>query len=340
MEMVTVNEKKIEAKFNETAICLVINEPFALFASVTLQSIIEFSSDKETYDIFICTDKDLSIVTADLLKKQFAGKVNFSIRFITLSDFFDNQEWNNKSLVYPPIVFGRLFLPFILDNYERIIYLDSDIILNTDISAIYTVDLGENCIGAVNDLVMLAWLRDKNNFAYNELINKVKILDTSNYVNSGFLIFNVQKYIDFITPEKILSFEKNHYLKWPDQDLINIVFHDKIFFLGQDFNVLVALRDDKTSVESTNDKELIEKYNNSFKNPKVIHFLACSFLAVKYPVQFFDKYWYIARKSPFYETLLSKAVSKSLDMNLVTLLKNTSLKALLKIVIKKILRKG
>ena len=37
--------KKISPRYKEkVAICMVLNEPFAIFASVTLQSIIEFSS--------------------------------------------------------------------------------------------------------------------------------------------------------------------------------------------------------------------------------------------------------------------------------------------------------
>lgn len=332
---------EIIPKFKEkVAICLVINEPFAIFASVTLQSIIDFSSDKENYDIFICTDKEFSDSTKNLLKNQIPKKTNFSLRFINLSDFFDMQNAKNQSIVYPTIVFGRLFLPFILDNYERIIYLDSDIILNTDISSFYSIKLGENCIGAVNDLVMLAWLRDKKHFAYKKLIDKVKIQDTTSYINSGFLVFDVMNYNKFITPEKIIAFEEKHYLAWPDQDLINIVFHDKIHFLPQNCNVLVALRDDKTAVESSNDRNLIESYNNSFKNPKVIHFLSCSFLATKYPVSFYDLYWKTARKTPFYETLLTKAVSTSAEVNLYALVERSSLRTLLKIVIKKLLKRS
>lgn len=331
--------RAIMPAFNEKiAICLVLNEPFALFASVTLQSILDFSTQENNYDIFICTDKEFSENTKLMLEGQIQKKSNVSLRFINLPDYFAIQDSKNQNVTYPAIVFGRLFLPNILSSFEKIIYLDSDIIVNTDISSFYKIELGNKCIAAVNDLVMLAWLKDENHWAYKEIKNKVKIQDTKNYINSGFIIFNVEKYNNFITPERIITFEKQHYLKWPDQDLINIMFNGEILYLDQESNVLVALRDDISSVEKTNDENLIRAYKNSFIEPKIIHFLACSFLALKYPVRFFDKYWNIARRTPFYETLLQKAMENTTNIDFYNYLKTISIKQILKIFARKFFR--
>ena len=319
---------------------MVLNEPFALFASVTLQSIVDFSTQKMNYDVFVCTDKDFSSVTKSLLLSQISGLENFSLRFLNLSDYLDIADFNNKNITYPTIVFGRLFLPFILSDYEKIVYMDSDMIVNSDISGTYGIDLGKSCIAGVRDLVMVAWCQDEKHFAHKHLIGNLKIENIEDYINSGFLIFNVREYNKFISPENIMAFEKENKLLWPDQDLINKVFTDRILFLDNSYNVLCAARDDENTIQETGRTDLLDKFRNSFKNPKIIHFLNCSFLITKFPVRFFDSYWRIAKKSPYYETLIFKSIERqfSNQNNLEALLEQASMKKCLRILLRRMFR--
>ena len=47
-----------------------------------------------------------------------------------------------------------LFIPSIFPEYDKVIYLDSDIVVNCDIAELYNKDMGDNIIGAVKDMTI------------------------------------------------------------------------------------------------------------------------------------------------------------------------------------------
>lgn len=122
-------------------------------------------------------------------------------------------------------MFFRIFAQdFIPDSYDRILWLDGDIIVNGDISGFYKSDFEDNYYIACEDLAIS---RGKIQEEYDNLgWDSSKI-----YVNSGVLLVNLDKLrSDKITRKDIAEFalanrEKLHY---PDQYILNAMFHDKI----------------------------------------------------------------------------------------------------------------
>lgn len=133
----------------------------------------------------------------------------------------------------------RLFFEdFILEDTDRLIYLDCDTLIVNDLNKMVNYDLGECCVGVVQDAVV-----DE----YRKLIG---FNLEQKYFNTGVLLIDVKNWRRNGCTELILSHLKNKRANYcnPDQDILNIVLHDKAFFLGPQYNfqpMHSIIKDDK-----------------------------------------------------------------------------------------------
>ena len=116
-----------------------VSNEYADIFSVSLQSLLENSATDNSFDIVILNH---GIITSKkmLLEKMAKNYPNINIRFINVSDFitefFKNIKIKSKSL-YQEDCLDKLIIPIILSKYERVLYLDSDTCINTNISKIF-----------------------------------------------------------------------------------------------------------------------------------------------------------------------------------------------------------
>ena len=114
------------------------------------------------------------------------------------------------------------------DSVNRLIYLDCDILVNTDLNDLWNYDLGEAPCGAVID-----------SYHYDSQ-NRLKL--NSTYFNAGVLLINV----DYFRKNNVIQQcfnvlqENPDRIKMHDQDLLNIVIGDKVKLLPVRFNMLSA----------------------------------------------------------------------------------------------------
>lgn len=293
---------KFETKI---AIALSFNEYFAPYAGVTLQSIIEFSSPENTYDIFALHD-GLDERTKNMLRAPFEGLENFSIRFIDSRATISSGGFHVER-GYTPITYNRVALPHILHQFERIIYLDADLIMNTDVAELYDYKLGPNLVAGVRDIPMIAWASDLKNVEFENMIEYLKLSEPYNYINAGVTIFNVTRFNEELPLWKVVEYISSRKLRWQDQDAINKLCEGKILVLPQEYNVITSLRNDAQIIRESNCPELIFEWRQAMESPKVLHFIGKSFLHVHNPPYYIQNYWKLARKTPYYELLQLRA---------------------------------
>ncbi|MGT2932606.1 glycosyltransferase family 8 protein [Streptococcus catagoni] len=125
---------------------------------------------------------------------------------------------------YPETIYYRLLAHHYLpENMDRILYLDADVLCLNPIIDLYQMDMTHYLYAAASHT------SGKN---VTELINKFRLgnFETSNYVNSGVLLMNLELIRKEVKVEPILEFIKNkgHLLFLPDQDILNALYGHKI----------------------------------------------------------------------------------------------------------------
>jgi len=116
-------------------------------------------------------------------------------------------------------------------SIEKLIFLDTDIIVNMDIQELWNQDFGSNLL-----------LARKDSYADSKM-RKSGLLDSNTYVNAGVLVldvFHIRKLFDLY--KMSIEFFKNYpECNFADQDALNYIFRGKIGFLDEKFNIFTSL---------------------------------------------------------------------------------------------------
>ncbi|MDR2645993.1 MAG: glycosyltransferase family 8 protein [Holosporaceae bacterium] len=212
------------------------DDNYAMYLGVCLQSLIETSSEKHNYDIWIL-EGNISENNRRGIINLIKGRKNFSIRFFNIDDFVEKNKEKfrifNKHLTVS--TYYRLFIPQIFSNYRRMLYLDCDIIINSDISELFNVDMNGKSVGAVKDRSMCTNSR--------KYVKRIKGKKNGDYFNAGVMLFNIDKTARENITDKCLEYlfsrkdGKDEFLE--DQDALNAVCIDNVKLIDGRWNVLM-----------------------------------------------------------------------------------------------------
>lgn len=133
-----------------------------------------------------------------------------------------------------PIVYARLFLTDIVPrDIERLIFIDSDMMVRADIAELYELDLGDYPFAAASDPYRTGFQTGR------DLKPKRYYSTTDLFFNAGLLVIDTGKMaaIDCVaTITKMLSPEEVAGLYY-DQDILNIVFRNNWYVLDKLWNL-------------------------------------------------------------------------------------------------------
>ncbi|KAA6404753.1 glycosyltransferase family 8 protein [Candidatus Tokpelaia sp.] len=219
------------------------DENYAPYLPVVLQSLIDHSSAAYGYEIVImdcCADPQSEIFDEmrHNLQEMLTGKSNFSLKYIKLRAALEQNAFLRKNEPalkrYGYGTYARVFIPDLLADCEKALYLDIDHIILADIAALFALPLGDRLIAAVPD-VNVAALRLQADSRRKQLVEqKLGLLPDNYYIVASPMLFNIQACRKFGFTEKILALLAQDYkLPFPDQDAINAVCKGQIFYLPQ-----------------------------------------------------------------------------------------------------------
>lgn len=167
------------------------------------------------------TDKDIMELSETIQKRggmlQIYDVKNIEQRMGFLPPFFQNSLGG----------YCRIFLPELLPECDKILYLDCDIIVKGDLGKMWETDMNGYYIGACKDTVPVEH-RQKIGLKAEEL-----------YVNSGMLLINLALWRKDQITQRIIKCiaDIKETINLPDQDAINIVCR-KIKILEAKYNVM------------------------------------------------------------------------------------------------------
>jgi len=120
---------------NTVNIVISSSDYYTPYAIVLLKSLAINSKKDRNYN-FIVFNLGLKDTNKQLFKNNISEYSNFKITFIDITPITSRYELQGKGYVSMHS-WLRLFAPFVLSEYDKIIYLDSDMIINHDVSELY-----------------------------------------------------------------------------------------------------------------------------------------------------------------------------------------------------------
>jgi len=298
------------------AIYLASSDLYAPYAGIFVQSVIENSSNDYNYDILII-ETDISEQNKEILSSIPKKYKNVSLRFVDVSHIIDNYTFT-YSQHHSKYNFYRLTAPEVLSEYNKIIYVDCDLVVNCDISELYNIDLEDNYVAATRCIGMISsYIRREERKKYVD--NVLQLKKPTDYFNSGVMLLNLELIRETFSTKQLLDMASEGEWMFCDQCVLNVLFKGKIYYLPLHWNVLSHSPDYRN--EKLLPKKLYDEYIVARSNPKISHFSGNN-IPVRTPdIDMYPFYWVYARKTPFYELLLSRMISESLKKEVPSLRK-------------------
>jgi len=314
---------------NNIAICLACDNNYAPFAGVVIRSIIENSSEKNNYDIILFCN-NIWDKNKDKIKREVGGLKNFSIRMLNTACFISSRKLFERGHINST-TYLRLLIPTLLRNYQKVVYLDCDLVVNADIADFFNIDLKDNLLAAVVDTVEAGWCKQPYNSQKNYNKNVLGLTRDFEYFNAGVLLFNIQKFISEFGLGDLLHKAQSFNYMWQDQDILNQLCEGRTLLVEQSWNIMPHVEDLMWMPENDAPKSIYEAYMTALKNPKIVHYAGCSLPAFKPDVEIAEFFWKYARLSVFYEKVLQIYIANNVlptKLRLKTRIRNWIVKKL------------
>lgn len=306
---------------NNVPVVIAANNLFAPYAGVFIQSLLDHVSEGNSYDIIIL-ERDISKENKRLLKSLAAGRTNISIRFYDPSPLFVSFAYIDEEHHFPLEVFYRIVAPHILNYPGRIIAVDVDTLLKTDVARLMDEDLEGCSVGAVWDALMAGmYLLDRipsvAQVRLRDYHQDIHGLDNlKNYVSAGLMLFDCEKYIQEVDVKTILNTARTGNYIWPEQDTLNYLMKGRIKLLNLAWNVVLPV-----NVHKVEDLDAASTYYNEIRNddkafqrahedPYLLHWGAKPKPWVCPDVPYGNEWWQTALRTPFVGHIIARMLDE------------------------------
>lgn len=268
----------------EIPIVYAVDDNYAPFLCVSLKSILDNMNKDYFLKVYILNTGISEKNKLRIIEIAEENGDDVDVEYVDVADRMDSlKDKTHLRDYYTNAIYYRIFIPSLFPQYEKIIYIDCDIVLINDISKLYNVDLGKNIVAAVHEEAMSYF----DCFgSYSEDFLGVPRME---YFNSGLLVINTAEYrkeaietrfIDLMLSEK---FEVA-----PDQDYLNVLLKDRVKLVDVGWN--------KTPIPGKVFPDNLISLVHYKLNFKPWHYKG---------VRYEDYFWKYAKQTPFYEDLIA-----------------------------------
>ena len=257
-----------------------VDDGYMPFLAVALESLIENSSKKYYYSIKVLYT---NISEENKKKINKYKRENVNIEFVDLNYYIEKVKDKLYTRdYYTNTTYFRLFIANLYPQYNKAIYLDSDIVVLGDIAELYNQDIGDNLIAAAPDDVI------QTIKVFQEYAEKVVgVADYRNYFNAGILLMNLDEFRKFNFQNKFLYLlETIKFTVAQDQDYLNRLCKGKVKIIDKAWDTMPV------GTETLEEKDL-----------KIVHYNLADKPWHYDNIKYKEYFWKYAKKTEYYNEI-------------------------------------
>lgn len=265
------------------------NDKYAPMLGVTIHSLIKYADPNRNYRLMVLTE-DIS----EGHWKRICGlaREHVSIERVDVSRHMKEKKIRTVEHLSKETTY-RLLVDQLFPEYDKLLYLDCDIVIRKDISKLWDVDLDDCIVGASRAKI----------FGFSDKYTKEELhIKTEDYFNAGILLINLPRFHQqSVGDVGLRMLEEKRYL-CQDQDVLNILCQNQVKFIDGHWNVewqhLTPEGKDMILDETRKDVLSYEK------DPYIVHYTT-RFKPWNHPeIELAEYFWAEAKETVFYEELL------------------------------------
>lgn len=252
--------------------------------ATAIHSLIKNASRDYGYRIYVLHD---GISPENISRISRLAEPGFEIIFDTMRESFegiDSEFIGNKLRAdyFTLTIYFRIFIPSMFPQYDKGIYIDSDVVVPGDISELYNTALGSNLIAACPDYSI-----QEIEPLMDYVTQAVGVDRGIEYINSGVLLMDFKGLREARFGERFLELLNRYHFDSvaPDQDYINSMCKGRIHFLAEEWDAM-----------PNNNKPALP-------SPKIIHFNLFEKPWMRDGIQYGKYFWHYAGGSGYLEDI-------------------------------------
>ena len=217
---------------NTIPIFYACDDNFVKYTIVSLQSMIRNASADHRYHIYVLHTN----IAPETQNQLFQLKNdNFDISFENVTGYLDSISHRLPIRdYYSKTTYFRLFIADMFPQYDKAIYIDSDTVVQGDISRMYLTDIGDAYVGACHEQAMVQV--DE----YGTYAEKVVGIDRNFFFNAGVLLINCRQFRAHNVLEQFTRLlGEYNFVVTQDEDYLNLICKDRVYWLDQRWNTEV-----------------------------------------------------------------------------------------------------
>ncbi|MBR5515172.1 MAG: 1-acyl-sn-glycerol-3-phosphate acyltransferase [Clostridia bacterium] len=257
------------------------DDNFVKYTIVSLHSMIKNASKDHFYHVYILhTD-----ISEESKEQVYAlENENFVITFEDVSDYLRSiaeklplRDYYSKTTYY------RLFIAEMFTELDKALYIDSDTVIQGDISELYFTEIGEAYLAACHEQAMVQVNE------YGTYVEKVIGVSRYNFFNAGILVINCNRFrIHFVLDKFIEYLHTYNFVVTQDEDYLNLICKDHVYWLDQRWNT-----------------EVFGNIPYDIKEAKIIHYIMTNKPWHYEDCRFGDIFWNYAKETSVYNAMLN-----------------------------------
>ena len=272
--------------------------------TTAISSMLENASKDYFYDVVVIED-GISGENKRIMQDFLHTYANATLRFFGAGALIGGYELTTSNEHISKETYYRFLIQDILPYYSKVLYLDSDLIIEGDVAELYSTELGSNLLAAAHDVDYMGNLNmpDGQRMEYTKEV--LEMDDPYSYFQAGVLVFNTAEMRKLHTVGEWMEIASNPNYIYNDQDILNANCEGRVTYLDYSWNVMHDCGGRVANVFSFAPAAAFDAYSASRANPKIIHYAGFEKPWTMPECDYSERYWAYARKTPFYEKLLS-----------------------------------
>lgn len=290
---------------NNVALVLASSDFYTIYLSAMLESIVENASTENNYDITVLESgiKDDNKKALQLLEE---GHENVSIRFYNVKEKMADIHLKATGHISVETYY-RLLIPEIFINYEKVLFLDSDMTVHADVAELFYMDVTGYMVAAAHDQCCAAFLNGNDKSFAKYCREALKLKNVNDYFQAGVMLLNLTRFRERYTQKEIFEIATSRQYRYVDQDIMNVLCQGEIKHLDLEWDCFPDFGDYEYEFMPY---YLQKQYEKARVNPKICHHTGPNkpWSELFADTMMTEHFWRRARKSPLYEQILFRTM--------------------------------
>lgn len=210
-------------------VALVTDQAYLPWCATAVQSVVDQHRSGEALTIHVVHDGSAA-AEGERLRELAQGAVDVELHSVDVGRVAHLPGVDR----FGSIVWLRFLLPEVLEDVERVLYLDADVLVTDRLDPILDDGLADAPLAAVANVVPPSeWDR----------LRSIGLLDPADVLNSGVLLMDLAalRREDLLAQATDAARAFGASIRWPDQDVLNVVFAGRWKALHPRYNVQSSL---------------------------------------------------------------------------------------------------